>query len=96
MKQYISEEQLEELSKEAKQEYADWCYEHGYRTIVEETDDGVEYDVELMNIGMEIEFLAEKGAWKYWYKTALENPEQACDRLWEACKKVLEEQASHE
>ncbi len=81
MKQYITIEQLNELSEKGYKKYRVWFYEGAFR-----------FSTPLMNIGQMIEFLDGKALWaiELVQRDEATKKDELCDVLWEAVKEVLE------
>ena len=94
MKQYITLEQLNELSEKGKERLREWANNKSYDDNLILTDDGRYF--QQLSIGQIIEFLDEnkrilvvigkkkiKGiTWKF-------EEEELCDALWKAVKNIL-------
>ena len=96
MKQHITVEQLEELSKKGKDKLWRWWETH-WSEELDVSDDGCP----LLSIGQMIEFLLEKNPHRnYWFQCQGEvccwfhpiesKHKELVDALWEAVKEVLE------
>ena len=100
MKQHITVEQLNELSKKGQKRYVQWCIEKGYEHNSRCAEFSPQPD--LLSIGQMIEFLREDwhillqvGA-QVSYRNKRNEPRrkhrpELCDALWEALKEVLEQ-----
>lgn len=96
MKQYITEEQLNKLTTNAKIKLKNWC--------ISKSPHNKSYDETKINIGQMIEFLDKyHGAWSMesWQEWEIINQEdnknmiisknkELCDALWEAVMEMLE------
>lgn len=92
MKQHITEEQWNELSKKGKQKLVVWALDHeyiGWENQCHDDECNCAYITDpLLSIGQMIEFLHRDP-----YFVELEDipiTETYCDDLWKACKEILE------
>jgi len=89
MKQHITPEQLDELSKKGKKGLRKWCQAHPLQTGSMIIDDEIYY---LLSIGQMVEFLGDDW-WQYLFDECDGLPlytNELCDCLWGDVKEILE------
>lgn len=90
MKQYITADQINELSHDAKEKLLGWLLEHEHASHDKETNEWV---FATLSIGQMIEFLDNWGTeydFCVWKDVCANHPAQhLCDALWEEIKSVL-------
>jgi hypothetical protein len=97
MKQYITEEQYNELPEDKKDIWFKWAVKHNYRMtdiyplLAEQENWDTDELATFPSIGQMMEFLGDEEMDRFVmrYGETLPLNEQLCDELWEAVKAVL-------
>jgi hypothetical protein len=107
MKQFVTKDQVKELTPKARKQLVDWWYSKGYQYHPFDAE-GQEIEDPLMAIGQMIEYLDENGKteissteYSHEYYTNKNHSvrvevdwgdeKELCDNLWECVKESLEE-----
>lgn len=93
MKQWITEDQFNELTDTQKEAWNQWCRDHHYTMkevyVFDYYKDKPEMILNFPSIGEMIEFIADKGlVWTHEVKEPYA-ADTLCDQLWESTKEVL-------